>query len=79
MELCDLYLLVLGLVLWGDFTVFLLLPRLLRRPAPDPLASGGEGRSQSNPLTVIRLALILSMFIIAGMFFFLLDTQGCLG
>lgn len=78
METCDLYLMVLGFVLVGDFVVFLLLPRLIKRPAHDPLASGGELRPQQNPLTILRASIILSMVVIAGVFFFLLSQNGCL-
>lgn len=79
METCDLYLLVLGLILVGDFTVFLLLPRLIRRPIPDPSASGAELTPQQNPIVIVRVAIVLSMFIIGGVFFFLLSQNGCLG
>jgi hypothetical protein len=79
METCDLYLLVLGLILVGDFTVFLLLPRLIKRPAPDPRASGAEVTPQQNPVVIVRAAIVLSMFIIAGVFVFLLSQNGCLG
>jgi hypothetical protein len=79
METCDLYLLVLGLILVGDFTVFLLLPRLIKRPTSDPRASGAEPTPQQNPVVIVRGAIVLSMFIIAGVFFFLLSQNGCLG
>ncbi len=79
MDTCGIYLLALGFVLLGDLVILLNAHRIVTARPEDPLATGGEVKSQMNPLKVVRMAVGLSMFTVIGIFAFLLNQQGCLG
>lgn len=79
MDTCGIYLLALGFVLLGDLVILLNAHRIVTARPEDPLATGGEVKSQMNPLKVVRMAVGLSMSTVIGIFAFLLNQQGCLG
>jgi|GEM_PF-2736158 len=77
MNICQTYLIAAAFVVVTDLAILMNVHRLFPPDVKELVQHGGEVAKGLNKVQVIRLALMVSIVTIIGMFAFLMMQEGC--